>query len=111
MTELPSGSLGSQFVFQVKVTTAYTLQVLSDGVLGPATANPGFLYAGVPSAPTSSPTRGSSSGSSVVNVDIATVSGTNGAAITSYEVQIDDGIGGSFVELQGGQAASLSLSA
>jgi hypothetical protein len=95
----------------VKVTTAYTLQVLGDGVLGPATASPGFLFAGVSSAPSSSPTRGSSSGAAVVHVNILAVAGTNGAAITSYEVQIDDGLGGAFTELQGGQAASLSLSA
>ena len=109
VTEFPASSLGLQFVFLVKVHTAYTEFDLGGGVAGQASA--ALTLAGVPAAPAAAPTRGTSSGSATVHVDFAAVTQTNGAAITSYIVEIDDGLAGSFVELQGLSAPSLSLTA
>ncbi len=47
----------------------------------------------------------------MVAVEIDSVSSSNGAAISSYHIAIDDGLGGAFVELQGDSVASLSRSA
>jgi hypothetical protein len=44
-----------------------------------------------------------------VAVSILAVPGFHGSIITSYEIQIDDGIGGDFEELQGVSYPSLSL--
>lgn len=55
--------------------------------------------AGVPEAPSSAPTRDSTTSDTQVVVDIAPVTDDNGSPITSYHVVIDDGDGGAFVEL------------
>ena len=109
VTELPADGLGSEFVFQLKVFTDYTVLVLGDGVPGEASLP--ILFAGVPGAPPSPPRRGALSGATVLHVEVDAVAATNGAAISSYELQVDDGLGGSFAELQGGLAPSLSLQA
>ena len=44
-------------------------------------------------------------------VDITSVVETNGAPIRSYHIEIDNGLGGPFVELQGFSANSLALQA
>ena len=58
-----------------------------------------MLYAGVPDAPGYAPTRGASSGSYVIHSLIQAVAVDNGATIISYQIDIDDGLGGDFVEL------------
>mmetsp|Transcript_29133 Transcript_29133/g.28186 ORF Transcript_29133/g.28186 Transcript_29133/m.28186 type:complete len:201 (+) Transcript_29133:1094-1696(+) len=70
-----------------------------------------MLVAGVPDQPLSGPTRGASTSSTLIEVDIAAVAGDNGSPITSYDIQIDDGMGGAFVELQGLTIPSLLLTA
>ena len=109
MTEFPTSSLGAYFLFQLKVVTEHTNTVLGDGVAGDVSV--AMLLAGVPGAPATAPTRGASSGSTIVDVDIVAVTVTSGSAIESYQVDIDDGLGGAFVALQGDTVASLSLSA
>jgi len=109
VTEFPVSSLGQKFVFQVKAHTAFTDFDLSDGVPGLSSA--ALTLAGVPAAPAAAPSRGTSSGSSLVHVDFAAVTQTNGANITSYIVEIDDGLAGNFSELQGLTIPSLNLSA
>jgi hypothetical protein len=107
--ELPAGALGSSFVFQLKVFTEHTLNELNDGV--PGEASQAVLYAGVPGAPPTAPSRGGQSDAARVHVEVAAVTTANGATVTSYEIQIDDGLGGAFAELQGGTVPSLTLSA
>jgi len=107
VTELPAGGLGSEFVFQLRVFTEYTLLVDGDGVRGEASVP--ILYAGVPGAPANPPRRGILSSATVLHAEVEAVTTTNGAAITSYELQVDDGLGGPFEELKGATAPSLSL--
>lgn len=93
----------------MKVHTAYTEFDLGGGITGQQSA--GMRLAGVPDAPANAPTRGSSSGSSTIHVDYGVVTQNNGAVITSYIVEIDDGLIGNFVELQGRSVPSTSLTA
>lgn len=69
------------------------------------------MLAGVPDAPTNAPTSGSGTSATQVVVEVQAVTDTNGAAITSYHIVIDDGEGGDFVELQGYTSESTSLTA
>jgi hypothetical protein len=108
VTELDALDLGNSFVFQVWVVNDYTNHEVSDPVT--SAASDAILFAGVPGTPASAPSRGSSSGSYIIHVDISTVTDTNGAAISSYNIVIDDGAAGDFVELQGETADSLLLS-
>lgn len=97
VTALPASSQGSEFVFQLKVFTAYTKTVLGDGVPSPASLP--VLFAGAPGAPPASPRRGSASSASTVHVDVDAVAAANGAAIRSYEFEIDDGLVGAYTVL------------
>jgi hypothetical protein len=108
VTELAPGDLGAEFVFQVWVVNDYTNHEISEPVM--SSASTPVLFAGVPGTPASAPARGASSGSFVIHVDIAAISATNGAAITSYHIAIDDGAAGAFVELQGESLDTLLLS-
>ena len=109
VAELPTGAVGHEFVFRLKVYTDFSLLETGDGVWG-APSRP-ILYAGVPGAPANAPRRGALSGATALAADVDAVLESNGSPVQSYEVQIDDGLGGAFIELQGGLAASLSLSA
>ena len=109
VTELPAGSIGKSFVFRLKVFTEYTALVLADGI--PGGPSHSMILAGVPDAPSSPPARGPETSASVVQATFGAVTGTNGAAIRSYEVQVDDGLGGPFASIQGGLAPSLLLAA
>ena len=86
----------------------FTDNVLGSGKAGLKSAS--LLLAGVPGTPSALPTRGVDSSSSVIDVVIQSVAETNGAAILSYNIEIDDGRGGDFVELQGESVHTLSLS-
>jgi len=105
VTELPGSSLGKSFKFIVKVFTA----LATDGVQ--SSTSDAFLLAGLPDAPASAPTRGASTSASAIQVSITAVAGTNGSPITSYYIEIDDGLFGSFVELQGYSSETTSLTA
>ena len=91
VTELPASSLGLYFIFKIAVVTKYAT------VDGP-NSDP-ILLAGLPGTPLTSPTKGAATSDTQVQVTIAAVATTNGSPIVSYDVQIDDGLGGSFVEL------------
>jgi hypothetical protein len=97
VTEIDASDLGASFVFQVRVVNDYTSHEVSE----PVTSDPSdpILFAGVPGTPASPPTRGTASGSLLIDVDILAISETNGASITSYHIVIDDGAAGAFVEL------------
>lgn len=99
-----AASIGSYFKFQVRVHTQYTSLLGTQGI--GSLVSPPMLLAGVPEAPSAAPRRGEGSGAFVVEVEYDSVGG-NGAAVTSYFVEIDDGAG--FVALQGLASPSLSL--
>jgi len=104
ITEFPTGSEGKRFTFAVKVFTDYA----SSGVVSPISDS--LVLAGLPGAPDAAPTRNSLTSETVIAVDLTSISTTHYAAITSYQVLIDDGLGGSFTEWQGTSAPSMTLS-
>ena len=57
------------------------------------------------------PTRNSQTDEYIITTDFLEVSATNGAPITSYHVQIDDGNGGEYVTIKGDPVEDLALSA
>ena len=103
MTELPASPLGLYFRFKVIVVTKFS-QVQG------AISVP-LLVADKPADPTNAPTRNALTSKSTIVVDITTISTVNGSPILSYHVEIDDGLGGSFREVQGLTTNSLSLTA
>jgi hypothetical protein len=109
VTEFPAGGLGFEFTFAVKVKTDFTELELGASVSSDNSA--AFVLAGVPDAPAAAPVRGTYSGSTQVYVEFDAVAGTNGSPITSYFVEIDDGNGGDFTELQGYSLSSLDRTA
>jgi hypothetical protein len=104
-TDFPGSSIGLDFRFTVSVYTNFS----PNGVTSEESED--MTLAGVPDTPLVAPTRGSSTDDTQIAVDITTVSGINGAAITSYHIVIDDGAGGSFVELQGESSETTATSA
>ena len=69
-----------------------------------------LILAGPPNKPAGVPTRDNlASGEFIIAVDFEAVTIINGAPITSYHVEIDDGEGGDFTEVKGGLANDLSL--
>jgi hypothetical protein len=95
VTDFPANSLGNRFFFRVKVYTDFA----SDGVESGLSAS--IILGGVPDKPSTAPTRNTETSEHVVAVNIVTVSEDNGSTITSYNIEVDDGLGGDFVELQG----------
>ena len=71
-----------------------------------------IILASQPGQPSNVPTRKTAdSGEFSIGVDLSSVATHNGSAITSYHVEIDNGSGGDYSEIKGGQANDLSLSA
>lgn len=68
-----------------------------------------MILADIPDKPTSAPTRNVETDESTVGVNIVVVPDDHGSAITSYNIEIDDGQGGPFVELQGDTYDSMAL--
>ena len=68
-----------------------------------------ILLAGVPAAPISAPQRDIATSNTQIVIDIAAVTNDNGSPILSYHIEMDNGRGGSFTELQGYSANSMSL--
>ena len=99
VTDFPASSLGKRFTFAVRVYTDYA----SSGVVSPISDS--LILAGLPEAPSLAPTRNGDTSETVIQVDIIAIA----ADITSYHVEIDDGLGGTFVELQGTSAPSMNL--
>ena len=62
-----------------------------------------FILASVPSAPLNGPTMVSQSGSiiSITYNALTTVAETGGSVVLGYNLQMDDGLGGSFIDLYG----------
>ena len=81
----------------------------SDGVV--SSVSNSFILADLPDKPSQAPTRNSNTNENVVAVDIIQVPGYNGSPIVSYNIEIDDGFGGSFTELQGNTLNSLAMTA
>jgi hypothetical protein len=105
VTEFPSQSLGLRFRFKVIVITDFATDGVSSSVSN------SFILADLPDKPSQAPTRNSNTNENIVAVDIIQVPGNNGSPIVSYNIEIDDGFGGSFVELQGYTLNSLSMTA
>lgn len=105
MSELPGGSLGKSFKFLVSVVTDYSPL----GIDGPISDE--FLLAGVPAKPANAPSRNAATSNTQLVVDIEAVATSNGSPIRSYHVEIDNGLGGDFTELQGFTVNSMALSA
>lgn len=68
-----------------------------------------ILVAEVPSTPTLAPTSGPTTGASIIDVNISPVTLINGSPILSYHIEIDDGMGGEFVDLVGRTPYNLNL--
>lgn len=101
VTEFPISSVGKRFRFMVRVVTDYA-EVDS-------AVSTSMILADLPDKPSMKPTRNLLTGESTLAVDILAVPGDHGSTITSYNIEVDDGYGGSFIELQGETFASLSL--
>ena len=93
MTEFPESSVGKRFTFIIKAYTDFAV----DGV--PSEMSSSMILADRPDKPSIAPSRNSETSESTVAVNIVVVPGDHGSAITSYNIEIDDGYGGSFVEL------------
>ena len=104
VTELPTSPVGLSFVFKVTVFTSFATSGISSSL------SSSFLFALPPATPTVAPTKGSTTSATQVEIDITTVSTTNGASILSYHVQIDDGLGGTFVDVSGALSYDLTTS-
>lgn len=93
VTDFPALSGGNSFAFEVHARTSF----------GESTSltSARFVLAGVPDKPSVAPTRNLQSSEFTIACNIVTVPGSNGSPITSFNVEIDDGYGGPFVELKG----------
>jgi hypothetical protein len=105
VTDLPANKLGSFFAFKVRVVTDYT----TTGIDGPISEP--FLLAGKPARPPTPPTRDDSTNNMQIVLNVATVAQDNGTPIRSYHIEIDNGMGGAFTEIQGFQTNSMLLKA
>ena len=105
VTDFPANSIGKRFVFLVEVYTKHATYGIESAI------SSSFILADVPDKPLAAPTRGSNSGEYVIEAEYTEVTVTYGAPVTSYHVDIDDGNGNSFTELQGLTVPDLSLSA
>lgn len=85
-------------------TTQTTAPVLSE-------VSTSIILASAPDQPSNAPVRNALTSETQITVDFEAVAQDNGAEITSYNVEIDDGQGGDFVELQGYTFASMDLTA
>jgi hypothetical protein len=93
VTEFPSDSVGNRFSFIVKAYSDFAV----DGVASQTSAS--MILADRPDKPSSAPTRNIATDEFTVAVNIVVVPGDHGSTITSYNVEIDDGIGGDFSEI------------
>lgn len=71
--------------------------------IGYSTASPentaGAVVQVVPHAPSSAPTRVSTTSETEIHISISTVTSTGGSPITSYSIEMDDGTGSGFVSV------------
>ena len=104
VTEFPSGSVGKSFKFKVVVFSAEAV----NGVESAESAE--YLMAKVPSAPTDTPTKGSSTNATQIEVSFTGSVSDNGASAKSYHLQVDDGQGGQFSDRSGHNIDDLSTS-
>jgi aspartate-semialdehyde dehydrogenase len=91
VNELPANSLGLRFRFSIVVVTAYQSVSSSESA--------SMILADRPDKPALAPTRSLLTDENTVAVNIVPVPGFHGSPITSYNIQIDDGQGGAFIEL------------
>lgn len=93
ITDLPANSLGKRFSFVVRVYTDFAV----DGVS--SLLSPSMILGDRPDKPSNAPTRNIETSEFTVAVNILQVPGDNGSPITSYNVEVDDGLGGEFTEI------------
>lgn len=107
VSEFPASPtpLGLSFVFKVRVFTLFS----TSGV--DSQESEAMLLAGVPAKPSAGPTRLDATSNTQISVSINAVTTTNGSPITSYHIDIDNGMGGSYTEIQGYTSNSLALTA
>lgn len=99
VTFFPASSVGKTFLFRVIVYTADSSSY-SSGLL--------IKLAGLPGTPTSAPSLiTSETDTTRITVQMPQVTDTGGDAIFTYNLQIDDGKGGSFVSVAGEETRSL----
>lgn len=103
ITDLPVGVVGQKMRIQVKAKNKAGLYAESD-VLE-------VVVAGVPSTPLSAPLEDTTVTSKSTVGMTYSAPDNQGSAILSYEVQIDDGLGGSFISFAGTTSNHLELSA
>lgn len=94
VTDFPANSVGLRFTFQVSVFTDFAIAGVS------SSKSISMILGDRPDKPSSAPQRNAQTSESVISVTILPVPGIHGSAITTYVVEIDDGKGGLFTELQ-----------
>ena len=98
-------SVGKRFKFIVKAFSSFA----EDGVS--SIISQSIILAGAPDKPPVAPTRNVATSEFVLSVNLVPVPGDNGSTITSYNVEFDDGKGGTFVEIKGETHPDLTLTA
>ena len=98
---MPVSSVGKRFRFKVRVVTNFA--VVESAV------SASMILADKPDKPSMAPTRNSLTSNTTLAANILAVPGDHGSSITSYNIEVDDGLGGPFIELQGQTFASLAL--
>jgi hypothetical protein len=94
VTNFPASSAGNTFNFMV----------IAFNEMGQLQSDTGsYILASVPAPPTSGPSMVSQSGHSIsiIYQALTTISQTGGSVIMGYNLQMDDGMGGSFTDIFG----------
>lgn len=105
VSEFPASSLGKRFVFATHVYTDFAVAGISSN------NSASMILAGLPGKPADSPTRESLTDEHNVDIAIVGIVQDNGAAINSLNIEIDNGLGGAFAEVQGQSSNSMQLKA
>jgi hypothetical protein len=93
VTDFPIASIGNRFVFKVLVFTDFAV----DGI--PSFNSLSMILADLPSKPADMPTRELQSNESTLELKVLGNVQANGSPIVSYNIEIDDGLGGMFEEV------------
>jgi hypothetical protein len=91
VTEFPDSSISKRFSFIVRAVTDYA-EVDSS-------ISESMILADLPDKPSAAPSRNVLTDETTLAVNIVVVPGDHGSTITSYNIEVDDGFGGDFVEL------------
>jgi len=91
VTDLPVSSVGKRFRFKVRVVTNFATV--------DSAVSESMILADRPDKPSMAPTRNTLTSNTTLAANILAVPGDHGSAIFSYHIEVDDGLGGPFIEL------------